>query len=154
MRDLERFLSELSTIRRFRHGGRTSPHKFVLILAVLDLFENGTLTDNKILFDDHLNERFDYHFRRFCRDGDWGQMAPPFFHLSSAPFWELAPLPGREAAYATLRTSGGGFRRIVENVAYAYFADYAYRVVRDHVARAHLRHWIEQTLWNEWLASF
>jgi len=121
---------------------------------VLDLFENGTLTDNKILFNAHLKERFDHHFQRFCRDGDWRQAAPPFFHLRTAPFWELAPLDGREVAYATLSTSGGGYRRIVENVAYAYFADYAYRVVSDRIARSHLRNWIEETLWNEWRASF
>ncbi|KAA5548347.1 hypothetical protein [Adhaeribacter rhizoryzae] len=47
----------------------------------------------------------------------------PFFHLRGSYFWNHKVLPNRETGYNILTTSGGGSKRIIENIEYAYFSD-------------------------------
>lgn len=117
----------------------------------MDLFDDGVCIDNRIYYDEHLEERFSFQFSRFSRDVDLCQMAPPFFHLRSSAFWHLQPKAGREAAYAVLDTSGGGSRRITENIEYALLADYAFRAISKESTRKQLRLFVETLLWNEWM---
>lgn len=152
--DLERFKQEVVGLRRNRQAGRKSPHKLVLVLAVLDLFEDGVCTNNEIQFDEGLQERFQKRFSQYSRSADWSQLAPPFFHLRTSPFWHHAVKAGREAVYEKIRTSGGGRERIADNIDHAFLSDYAFRVVTNHDQRYILREFIENMLWNEWLGSF
>lgn len=149
--DADRLKGEITLLRRGSRGNRRSPHKLVLVLAVLDLFDESACIDNRIYYDERLKERFTYQFSRFSRHVDLCQIAPPFFHLRSSAFWHLQPKAGREAVYATLDTSGGGSRRIVENIEYAFLADFAYRAINNESTRNHLRLFVENLLWSEWM---
>ena len=125
-----------------RRGGgedHPKPHKLVMLLAVLDLAECGQLYENRIYFDEALLARFERYFHLMCRPDDWSQPAPPFFHLRTSGFWHHMIIPGRENAYASLTTSGGGKQRVVDNIEYAYFSDHAYLVVQNPLARQRLR---------------
>ena len=143
---LEQLRSDILTLRRGTRRGHTSPHKLLLLLAVLDLAEDGLLRSNRIYFDDYLISRFERNFTRFGGEADMCQPAPPFFHLRSAKFWHHEILPGREAAYRSFSSSGGGAGRIDRNIAYAYLSDYAYKVVIDPEMRRSIRTFIEEQL--------
>ena len=145
---LDDLKSHLVSMRRGQSRGRMKPHKLLMILAVLDLFDAGRLQENQIHFDSGLIETFQDYFRAVAKDGDWLQPAPPFFHLRSSPFWHLQPKDGREQQYAVLKSSGGGTRRIVDNVAYAYFSDGAYSVLVDRAVREEVRQFILNTFFE------
>ena len=55
---LERYIELLSDLKPNRSGGRASPHKACLLLAVIDLIDEGVLTDNRIPFDTSLKDAF------------------------------------------------------------------------------------------------
>ena len=105
-------------------GGRTSPHKICMLLAVLDLARGGGLTENKIAFDTPLLERYGRFFEAVRTPSDHPNPYFPFFHLAGKlrgghpGFWHLHPLPGREAVLSSM-TTARSFKDIVDNVAYA-----------------------------------
>lgn len=129
----------LLVMRRGSSLGRAKPHKLLMLLAVLDLFDARRLQENRIHFDPSLIELFEDYFRAVAKDDDWFQPGPPFFHLRSSPFWHLQAKEGREQEYAALKTSGGGSRRIVDNVAYAYLSDDVYSLLLEKTSRDEIR---------------
>lgn len=143
--ELER---KLERMRRSTVGGKPKPHKVLMLLAVLDLFDEGVLKENCIPYDPALIERFGEYFRVVAQEGDWCQPAPPFFHLRSAGFWKHKPITGRESEYASLTTSGGGSKRILDNIDYAYFDDDAFAVISTPEGRQYLRQFILQTFFS------
>jgi predicted restriction endonuclease len=134
-----------SDIREMRRGGsheHPKPHKMIMLLAVLELAGQGHLDDNRIYLDQRLMGSFENCFRQFGSARDWCLPAEPFFHLRSAPFWHHKVKSGREDTYAALTTSGGGVRRIQENIEYAYLSNYAYAVIHHPEARQELHDFI------------
>jgi len=139
---LEKFQLEVTQLRRGGSQQEPKPHKLILLLAVLDMADEGLIPENKIFFASPLLELFEKHFRQIAKPGDWCQPSPPFFHLRSADFWHHKIYKGREEAYAKLKTSGGGTKRITDNIEYAYLSPYAYSVISDPDARSQLRSFI------------
>ena len=139
---LDRLKKEILKMQRDITHGSKKPHKLVLLLAVLDLFDRKVVTENIIYFNDDLIESFSNTFNLIRSKGEWDQPAPPFFHLRTSSFWKHKIKDGREIQYSKLSTSGGGTKRIEDNIEYAYFADYAYEVFLDKEARQNLREFI------------
>jgi hypothetical protein len=132
-------------IEAMRRGGsieKQKPHKLFLLLAVLDLYDQELLTENRIYFDQQLQRNFEKYFRLYAKSDDWCQPGPPFFHLRSSSFWKHKIKPGQETVYAKITTSGGGTRRIHENIEYAYFDDYTFFILSKAKQRAELREFI------------
>lgn len=133
---------EIQRIQRDITHGHKKPHKLVMLLAVLDLFDKRIVTENKIPFDDNLSESFSNLFNLIRIDGDWNQPAPPFFHLRTSSFWKHKIKDGREAQYSKLATSGGGSKRIEENIDYAYLSDDVYALFSDGIIRQDIREFL------------
>jgi putative restriction endonuclease len=145
LKDLEKAISKM---RLGKVGGRIKPHKPLMLLAVLDLFDAHLLEDNHIFYNQDLVERFQEYFEAVKQEGDWCQPAPPFFHLRSANFWKHQPISGREERYSRLRSSGGGSKRIFDNILYAYLDDSAFAVFSDPDQRQELRRFILKTFFT------
>lgn len=84
---------------------RKSPHKAVLLLAIIDMFESCTLTDNMIKYDDALKSAF---------LKTWNMVLPneatfhseaylPFWFMQNEGFWHIVPLRGKEEILGILR---------------------------------------------------
>lgn len=146
---LERLKSEIAGIRRNSRRGRLRPHKLVLLLAAIEMAEEGLLAHNCIYFDERLTTRFGKYFDLYKRADDLCQPSQPFFHLRSAPFWNHKLRLGKEGAYGKLDTSGGGSKRILETIEFAYFSDYAFEVIEQETTRRELRAFIESILGKE-----
>ena len=99
---LDELKSAIGRMRRGATDDRAKPHKPVMLLAVLDLFDANLLAENEIPYNQELIERFAMLFEAVRHGDDWRQPAPPFFHLRSSDFWFHKPLPGREEAYSRL----------------------------------------------------
>lgn len=105
-------------------GGRASPHKLCMLLAVFDLARAGALTENRIVFGPALLERYHQFFTAVRTPVDHANPYFPFFHLGGKlrggqpSFWHLKPLPGREAV-ATSMTTARSMGDIANNFAWA-----------------------------------
>lgn len=106
-----------------------------MLLAVIDLAEDGLLRENRICFDEPLLSRFNKYFDKFALEGDWKQPGMPFFHLRSSEFWFHRAKVGRERFYMKLERVGGGTKRITENIEYAYLDDRAFIAINEPKAR-------------------
>ena len=68
-----------------------APHKPLLLLCVLDLFDSGKVSSNLVEITDDLAELFGRYWERVLPFGRPGNLALPFFHLRGDGFWRLLP---------------------------------------------------------------
>lgn len=79
-----------------------APHKPLLLLSIMDLFAEGTLTTNFIELTPELGELFTLYWSKVTpMDRQRGNIAMPFWHLKSDGFWHLLPRPGYELLVQT-----------------------------------------------------
>lgn len=133
---------EIENLHRGGSKAEPKPHKLIMLLAVIEMADRGLLQENKIYYDEVLQKIFNDYFQLISGSDDWLQPAPPFFHLRTSNFWHHKIKEGRENHYKELTTSGGGSKRIEENIEYAYLSEYAYHVFSDVAARKALRTYI------------
>jgi putative restriction endonuclease len=138
-----------------------SPYKPLLLLAIIDQFDQGQITRNLIELTPDLGNLFDLYCATVLPPGMTCNIAMPFFHMQGEGFWQLVPLPGKEAFVAS------GRRLITEsqlanNVAGARLDDdlFALLTVKEHrdVLRAALidAHFDEPTqplLWQRYATN-
>ncbi len=77
-----------------------APYKPLLLLSVLDLFEQGRIRSNLIELTPDITELFARYWSRVVPLDRHGDLAQPFFYLRSDGFWHLLPRPGRENVLA------------------------------------------------------
>jgi putative restriction endonuclease len=114
------WLERLYNLRRDKQGTYERPHKPVLLLAILDLFDRGVLAHNQVPLTPELVRTFNRYFAVVRHHNDRPTIDNPFFHLSGDGFWELVPQSGAPPLYQpgnvsraptikTLRTTYGRF---------------------------------------------
>jgi putative restriction endonuclease len=95
----KRFASLRRDVSRTRWTERTrngAPHKPLLLLSVLDLFEQGQIRSDLVELTTDLGELFTRYWTRIMPPDKHGNLALPFFHLSGDGFWHLRPISGKE----------------------------------------------------------
>ncbi|MFQ5435384.1 MAG: HNH endonuclease [Anaerolineae bacterium] len=82
-----------------------APHKPILLLSVIDLFAQGSITANLIELTPELGELFTFYWATIFppQTGKRGNIALPYFFLKSDGFWHLVPRPGKETILAATR---------------------------------------------------
>lgn len=141
---LEKYVKKFSKLRSDRNAkwpetslGR-SPYKPLLLLAVMDLFAQGELTTNLIRLTPELGDIFHLYCAQVM-PSDWRcNIAMPFFHLSREGFWQLKPLPGKEAVIASGRRLQSE-SLLLNNVAGAVLDDELYSLMCVEKSRDVLR---------------
>lgn len=73
-----------------------APHKPLLLLSVIDLFEQGEVESSFIELTPDLGELFAKYWERVLPFDRRGNLVLPFFHLRSEGFWDLLPRQGKE----------------------------------------------------------
>lgn len=120
-------------------GGRYSPHKICMLLAMLDMARSGALTENRIDYSPALLERFRAYFDAARAPGDHLKPNYPFFHLRGPlqdrrpSFWHLKAKPGREAVLRSMRSARSP-KDIQENVDFAYLDHELFGLLQDPAA--------------------
>ena len=88
------YLNKIERLRIDRSHGKPAPHKPILLLAVIDLFEQGAMTINKIEPSLQIVESFLKFWHLVSLEKP--RIFLPFFHLKSDKFWHLHPKAGNE----------------------------------------------------------
>jgi hypothetical protein len=134
---------EIEVMRRGGPQSDQKPHKLIMLLAVIDLIDQGVITENRIYFNEMLVKNFEKFFRQYTdKVDDLCQPGPPFFHLKNSSFWKHKVRNGREAVYVGIKTSGGGVKRIEENIEYAYFDEHIYSLISQEKYRTEIQSFI------------
>lgn len=148
MPDLDHYLRAFRSLNVNRAGGRASPHKPCMLLAVLGLAEAGDLEANQIRFEPALLERYGKLFEAVRAETDHANANFPYFHLSSEGFWHLKALPGREVVVANMG-SARSMSAIRENIDFVWLDPDLHKLVLEKDSRAALR----QELIVAWFGS-
>ncbi len=130
--------SAFSELNLHRVGVQTSPHKVAMLLAVTDLIEDGTLTDNRIHYGDFLTKAFAKRFRDLRSNADRANSIYPFFHLRSEGFWHHQLKPGRSDSYRRLSTVTSP-HQVHGHIAFAYLDDELFELLNNQAVRDLLR---------------
>jgi len=99
------YIEAFKNLKTNNKYGRKSPHKAVLMLTIIELYEQNILTDNEIHYDDILKKTF---------LKVWNQVLPnekkfqseaylPFWYLQSNRFWHIVPVWGEEDVLSLMR---------------------------------------------------
>ena len=93
---LEKYTAAFQRLRVDRSHGAPAPHKPILLLAVIDLVEQGVFSDGKVYLLPELVMAFEDHWNLRVKTDHQPKFELPFFHLRSEPFWKLVALEGME----------------------------------------------------------
>ena len=112
-----------------------APHKPILLLCVLDLFDSGEISSNLVEISDDLVDLFDNYWGRVLPFNRPGNLALPFFHLRGDGFWHLLPRYGR-SSFGSQITS---LTRLREKVVGARMDEELYGLIESMENRERLR---------------
>ncbi|MBR2202902.1 MAG: hypothetical protein IJ914_01705 [Prevotella sp.] len=99
------YIETFKNLRTNNKYGRKSPHKAVLMLTVIELYEQNILTENEICYDDKLKKMF---------LKVWNKVLPyeqkfhpdaylPYWYLQNDSFWHIVPKRDKEAILSSMR---------------------------------------------------
>ena len=133
-----------NAIKPMMIGQNSKPHKFALVLAIIDLFEEGKIYTNRLILDEELESYFHLSIRRL--DSDLNEhdtlIEYPFYSLSKDGYWSLKVKPGMEDEFYRIITElkeRFTKRRIKDTVEYAQLSDEFMQVLSDKTSRDLLR---------------
>ncbi len=121
-------------------NGKKLPHKAVLLLSILTLIENGTITENKI----HLNKTIANTFANTWGDYLHNSKIPsvwiPFWYMKSESFWHFKALADENILQNLLCFAGhpsvGQMRNVIK---YAYVDEQLFSLMQDREERLKLK---------------
>jgi putative restriction endonuclease len=99
-----------------KNGG--APHKPILLLSVICLFEKGIFTDNRIFVLPELVASFKSNWAKLVVTNHLPIFTLPFYHLCSEPFWKLIANTGCEKLIES-ESSMRRFENLITAVNYA-----------------------------------
>lgn len=95
-KDKNYYLQCFSSLTINRYYGESAPHKPILILSIIDLYEYGLLDSIRIELSPVLEYSFSVNWSRYAKPSEHYHptIANPFWHLQNEPFWTLVPENG------------------------------------------------------------
>ena len=117
-----------------------APHKPIVLLAVIESFENEEIVENWIEVNDSLVQHFLDIWNLLVKTPHVPTFALPFFHLKNekGQFWKLITYPGREIP-TTKSKSIKSYRALTEAVCAATLSDELYIALSDPIQREALK---------------
>jgi len=101
---LNNWLNRLTKLRVDRASKNPAPHKPLLLLAILDQIEEGSITSTAVRLTPELAFRFLGYWEVVSNRGrSVGRAELPFFHLQGGEFLRHVAIPGLEAALGSIR---------------------------------------------------
>lgn len=92
---LQKYLRAFEKLRIDRAHG-VAPHKPILLISVLQTFQNGINDNKRIYITPELVALFKSNWNSLVTSNHDCRFALPFYHLTSDKFWKLIPNPGFE----------------------------------------------------------
>lgn len=99
------YVEAFKNLRANNKYGRKSPHKAVLLLTVIEMYEKNIITDNEIYYDDSLKSMFLKVLNKVLPNEPLfhSDAYLPFWYLQSDSFWHIIPIRGQEDIISLMR---------------------------------------------------
>jgi len=118
------------------HG--VAPHKPILLLSVLELFEREALCENRIELSDRLNQTFLKYWSYLGSAQHHPDISRPFFHMKSGKFWHLYARPGFEKILSS-NTKLKTLAEVKRTISHAYLDEDLFDFLQEPSTRESLR---------------
>lgn len=126
---LQSYIEQFRDVRPNRSHGSKSPHKASMLFAVMDLIQDGVVTENQIYFEEGLKDRFAWYFNRFKKDKDQLDATKPYFYLRSSDFWHHQIRPNATEAYSKIKTPSE--KSIIETIEFVYLDNALFEMIQN-----------------------
>lgn len=146
------YTEAFKNLRTNNKYGRKSPHKAILMLTVIKLYEQNILTDNEIFYDKKLKSMF---------LKVWNRVLPkeplfhpdaylPFWYLQNDSFWHIVPNRGKEDILALMRDTNikPSEAKLEDSVRYAELDEDLYFLMTLPSGRSSLKRALLETYFN------
>ncbi|WP_207535324.1 HNH endonuclease [Desertivirga arenae] len=132
---LNNFLSKLKRLNRASTPYGKAPHKPVLLISIIDLIEQGLVTDNRIYVTPELVAMFQENWRLLVNTPHQPDFTQPFYYMQSEKIdgeqiWFLQAKLGYQ-----INAHIKSVVRLAEVLEYAYFSPTLYLLLSDSVSR-------------------
>ena len=136
-KDLGFYVKKFSRLRVDRARGSVAPHKPILLLSIIELFQQDKIQRNQIFLSPELISTFLKYWTHLGSDIHRSDIALPFYHLTGDGFWHLSPNPGFESTIAAKvkLKSLAALRNVVN---YAYIDEELCSLLQDSESRNYL----------------
>ena len=136
---LSHYIKLFSKLNRATVSGDKAPHKPILLLSIIQLIDNRTVTENKIFITSDLVATFKDLWRLLVKNPMFtDNFSLPFFHLRSEGFWLLHTFSGKELILSSSH-SIRSFAQLKETIAFASFDASLFSLLLDTQDRAVLK---------------
>lgn len=115
---LKIYIKKFNSLRQGVTKYGKAPHKPVLLITFIELFEKGEIIENKVFISPELVGYFKESFSLLVKTGHSTDFFLPFYHLSSEGFWNIKTKLG-----ADLKVYISSFNRLNEIADYGYFSE-------------------------------
>lgn len=127
-------------------NGKKLPHKAVLLLSILTLVENVTITENKIHLDKIIANTFASTWGEYLHNTKTPSVWIPFWYMKSEPFWHFKALADENILQNLLCFAGhpsvGQMRSVIK---YAYVDEELFSLMQDRDERSKLKEALIET---------
>jgi len=142
---IDYYKHKISNLRVDRSRG-LAPHKPILLLSLIELFQYGKIHENKIYPTPLITSTFLKYWSKLYPESPKTQISLPFFHLKSDGFWHLHPNKGYEKVlnFAKSIRSFSELRKVVhcatlDDNLFLLLSNKEYReILRDHIVETYL----------------
>ena len=92
-KDLNFYIDAFGHLTTNNKNGVPAPHKPILLLSIINLIEAGIISNNQIILNEELKISFSCIWHQFVDTEHKYKcnIALPFYHMKSEPFWKLQP---------------------------------------------------------------
>lgn len=147
-KDLGYYVKKFSKLRVDRAHGTVAPHKPILLLSVIELFQQGSIQQNQIFLSPELISTFLKYWTHLGSDIHRSDIALPFYHLTGDSFWHLSPNPGFESTIAA-KVKLKSLAALRNAVNYAYVDEELFNFLqnlesRNYLATALVQEWFPE----------
>lgn len=146
------YIELFQNLRTNNKYGRKSPHKAVLMLTVIELYEQNVLSENEIYYDDTLKSMFIKVWNRVLPDEPLfhPEAYLPFWYLQSDAFWHIVPNRGKEDILSLMRDTNikPSEAKLIDCVKYAELDDDLYFLMTLPSGRSSLKRALLETYTN------
>lgn len=147
-KEIEDYVREFSSLSVGIAKGRKLPHKAILLMSIINLIENGVITENRIELDKTIVNAFSSCWEKYYSDTKLPSLWVPFWYLKSESFWHFKPNGNEELLQGLLLFAGhpsiGQMRPVIR---YAYFDEALFDYMNNEECRIKLK----QTLLNTYI---
>lgn len=145
------YSNKFRKLRIDRARGNPAPHKPLLVLAVIDLIEQGAIIENKIEPSPQLVEAFLKYWNLLSIEKP--RIFLPFYHLKSDKFWHLHAKQAQENLLATIHQFKS-MSQLASIVEYANLDEDLFLLLHKAEAREAIRKTIIETYFPEQVELF